>query len=152
MATTLNLTFIHPTDNSSIEAVCESGWSADFAISELIRQGFLKELPNPDKEEYRLLYKEDQTEFRGTTTFEEVGAQDNKVISVVIRPKAGHKHYYDDDTELRDAYENACASGNMKVDVDFDEIHSDNDIFEVWKYETGRSSHSDYNWESEEDD
>ena len=90
MANTLNLTFIHPTDNSSIEAVCESSWSADFAISELIRQGFLKELPNPDKEEYRLLYKQDQTEFRGSTTFEQAGCEDNKVISVVIRPKAGN--------------------------------------------------------------
>ena len=89
MSQNLNLTFMHPTDNSSIEAVCESGWSADFAISELIRQNFLKEIPNPDKQEYRLLYKEEQTEFRGATTFEEAGVQDNKVISVVIRPKAG---------------------------------------------------------------
>ena len=89
MATTLNLTFIHHTDNSSLEAVCESGWSADFAISELVRLGFIKELPNPEKEEYRLLYKETQTEFRGSTTFEEAGCEDNKVISVLIRPKAG---------------------------------------------------------------
>lgn len=101
MANTLNLTFIHPTDNSSVEATCESGWSADFAISELMRvpsdpedpsaPPFLKELPNPEKEEYRLVYKENQTEFRGATTFEQVGCEDNKVISVVIRPKAGSR-------------------------------------------------------------
>ena len=89
MSTTITLTFVHPTDNSSIEATCESSWSADFAISELIRNGFLKELSTSDKEEYRLFYKEDQTEFRGSTTFEQVGVQDNKVIGVLIRPKAG---------------------------------------------------------------
>jgi len=149
MANTLNLTFIHPTDNSSIEAVCESSWSADFAISELIRQGFLKELPNPDKEEYRLLYKQDQTEFRGATTFEQAGCEDNKVISVVIRPKAGHKHYYDSDDDLRDAFDNAVKSGNLKTSLEEDEIHSIDDVFDAWKYDTFRSSHNDYDWDTD---
>lgn len=89
MSKSINLTFFHPTDNSSIEATCESSWSASFVISELTTNGFLKELPNPDKEEYRLVYKEDMTEFRGETTLDEVGVQDNKVIRVVIRPMAG---------------------------------------------------------------
>lgn len=89
MSTTINSTFVHPTDNSSIEVTIDTSWSADFAISELIRNSFLIELPNSDKEEYRLFYKENQTEFRGSTTFEQVGVQDNKVIGILIRPKAG---------------------------------------------------------------
>ena len=86
---TLNLTFMHPTDNSSVEVTVEDNWSANYAIEELIREGFLK--PLGDAEEYCLVYKEDQTEFIGTTTFGAVGVQDGKVIRVVVRPKAGAK-------------------------------------------------------------
>lgn len=86
---TLELEIQHPTGNHTAEVTVQSDWTAGFAIQELIRQGFLKELPNPDKEEYRLVYKENMTEFRGETTFAEVGVESGKVVSVVIRPKAG---------------------------------------------------------------
>lgn len=85
----IDLTFIHPTDNSSIDVTVESTWSASFTIQELVRAKFLKELPNGDKEEYRFVYKENMTEFGGDTTFEQTGVENGKVISVVIRPKAG---------------------------------------------------------------
>lgn len=88
----LELTFIHPTDNSSVEATAEASWTANFAIQELVRNGFLKELPNADKEEYRLVYKDTMTEFRGETTFAQAGVETGKVISVVIRPKAGGEY------------------------------------------------------------
>lgn len=148
----LELTFIHPTDNSSVEATAEASWTANFAIQELVRNGFLKELPNADKEEYRLVYKDTMTEFRGETTFAQAGVETGKVISVVIRPKAGCPHYYDNDEDLRDAFDNGCKSGNLKVDLDEDDIHSSDDIFDAWKYDTFRSSHSDYNWDDDDDD
>ena len=83
----LHLTFMHHSDNSSIDVTIEDNWSANYAIEELIRESFLK--PLGDAEEYRLVYKEDQTEFGGSTTFAQAGVQDGKVISVVVRPKAG---------------------------------------------------------------
>ena len=86
----LDLTFIHPTDNSGVDATVEADWTANFAIQELIRNSFLKELPNADKEEYRFVYKETMTEFRGDTTFAQAGVEGGKVVSVVIRPKAGY--------------------------------------------------------------
>ncbi len=151
---TLELTFIHPTDNSSVDATAEASWSANFAIQELIRNGFLKELPNVDREEYRLVYKETMTEFRGETTFAQAGVETGKVISVVIRPMAGgdHRHYYDSDDDLRAAFQNALRSGNLRVDLDEEDTHSVEDIFNAWKYETFRSSHSDYDWDDENDD
>ena len=85
----IDITIMHPTDNSSAEVTVDTHWSADFAISELVRNGFLKELVNADREEYRLVYKETMTEFRGEMTFESVGVESGKVVSVVIRPKAG---------------------------------------------------------------
>ncbi len=85
----LSLNIISPTDNSSIDVQVESGWSADFVIQELIREKFLRELPNPEKEEYHLVYKETNLEFFGATTLEQAGVENNKVVSVVIRPKAG---------------------------------------------------------------
>ncbi len=86
---TLSLNIINPTDNSSVDVQAESSWSADFIIQELVRDGFLKELPNPTKEEYHLVYKDTNLEFFGATTLEQAGVESNKVISVVIRPKAG---------------------------------------------------------------
>lgn len=84
---TLHLTFMHPTDNSSIDVNVEDNWSANYTIEELIRENFLK--PLGDAEEYCLVYKEDQSEFGGTTTFGSIGVEDGKVIRVVVRPKAG---------------------------------------------------------------
>lgn len=85
----MNLTFVHPTDNSTVVASCEGEWSAEYTISELIRNGFLKEIENPDKEEYRLVASESKIEFRGDTTLDQAEVGDGQKVIVVIRTKAG---------------------------------------------------------------
>lgn len=152
MATITN-TYLNATDNSSLEATIETCWTGDFILSELQRNKFLKELENAEREEYRLVIKRTSTEFGAKTTAAEAGVEDGDVISVVIRPKAGgdHKHYYDSDDELKEAFDNACRSGNMSVCIDEEDIHSVDDIFDAWKYDTFRSSHSDYNWSDDDD-
>ena len=39
----INVTFHHQTDGSFVEAKVDTSWSADFAISELIRKGLVEE-------------------------------------------------------------------------------------------------------------
>lgn len=62
----------------------------------------------------------------------------------------GHKHYYDDDEECRDRFNDAVKSGGypyINVDEDGNLL---SDPYEDWKYETNRSSRGDYYHEDDD--
>jgi hypothetical protein len=84
----INVTFNHQTDGSFVEAKVDTSWSADFAISELIRKGFTKALSDAANV-YHLVRKVNDFEFSGNTTFAEVGVEDGEAITIVARGKAG---------------------------------------------------------------
>jgi len=85
----LNKVTIHlPTDNSAQDIQVDDEWSASYVIDELVGKGVLTAL-DFNREEYRLVNKESDVEFKGEQTFAQAGVKENGNVRVTINPKAG---------------------------------------------------------------
>ena len=63
-----------------------------------------------------------------------------------------HQHYYESDQELRSAFEKSIDSGNLSTKFDEDSMHSVDDLYDAWKFDTFRYSKDDLEWSDSDGD
>lgn len=78
------VTFLHPTNGTSIEVEVPDSMTAEEAVQELIACGFMPDRVNPEQI-YALFVKNSQTQIAGSQTLGSGGAANGSVLTVISR-------------------------------------------------------------------